>query len=461
LVCLRKAGDKGMGLRNLFEIKSNRNSTDGGMYPQIVALHGKTSPQYTSSKYIEIARSGYSENWIIFRCLQEIIKAAIQLDWKVMQYDKSGVPKEVKNHPAQVLLNNPNKVYGKGEFIKRMIAFYYIAGDVPLVKGIAGGQVKEIFAYRPDKISITLTGDQDQPYDNIRYEGQLAQDIDPTNFTLWKCFDPLDEYDGLGRGMSPLKPVLRNGDLLNAMIDWNVSLLQNGGSLSGIISTDAQLSDAVYKRSKAELKNNHQGRLKVGKYLFLEGGAKFFPTTNSPKDMDWAKGKEAVMKDICIGIGVDPIVIGFNDQSTYNNKNEAMKALYTNVAIPLMQECGDCLGNFLGLEDNQFLEPDYSKIPVLQDDIKLLNDKLNNNEMTINEKREARGLEKVKGGDIVAPQGSYAIVDGEVYLPMNLVSINDNGPQDNQQDTTQVDDSHSQASQEDGSKSDTKSNLIY
>jgi hypothetical protein len=138
-----------------------------------------------------------------------------------------------------------------------------------------------------------------------------------------------------------------------------------------------------------------------------------------------------------------------------------MKALYTNVAIPLMQECGDCLGNFLGLEDNQFLEPDYSKIPVLQDDIKLLNDKLNNNEMTINEKREARGLEKVKGGDIVAPQGSYAIVDGEVYLPMNLVSINDNGPQDNQQDTTQVDDSHSQASQEDGSKSDTKSNLIY
>jgi hypothetical protein len=136
-----------------------------------------------------------------------------------------------------------------------------------------------------------------------------------------------------------------------------------------------------------------------------------------------------------------------------------MKALYTNVAIPLMQECGDCLGNFLGLEDNQFLEPDYSKIPVLQDDIKLLNDKLNNNEMTINEKREVRGLESVKGGDIVAPQGSYAIVDGEVYLPMNLVSINDDGPQDNQQDTIQID--NSKTSQDDDSKSNTKSNLMY
>lgn len=419
-------------------MKTSNNT--GGIYPQVVQLNGKNAPQYSDIKYQTIAKEGYSRNWIIYRCIQEIIRAAIQLDWKVYHYNKDGKPEVIENHPIQQLIEHPNPTYGEAELIKRAIAFYYIAGDSPFVKMMAGGTAKELYAYRPDRISFNVTGDVNEPYSDIKYEGQ-STNIDPTNFLLWKNFNPLDRYDGLGRGMSMLEPILKNGDLLNSMIDWNVSLLQNGGNTSGVVAVDGTLPDKEYDRAKAQLKNEHSGKDNVGKYMLLEGGAKFYQTSNSPKDMDWAKGKEAVMKDICIGIGVDPLIIGFNESATYDNKNEAEKGMYTKLVIPLMRELADQLGPFLGIGEGEYLDVDYAKIPVLQEDIEKINKRLDNNEMTVNEKRIARGLEKLPGGDIVAPQGSYAIINGKVYLPMNLISIDEEDQHDSGSGSEKVNDS--------------------
>lgn len=417
-----------MKLSNVFELKATDNKQN--IYTTIAQMKA-TAPRYTDVKYKTIATEGYKRNWIISRCILEIIRAAIQLDWVVKKYNAKGEAEEIKNHPVQQLIEKPNPLYGEAEFIKRAIAFYYIGGEAPLVKISAGNEVKELYTYRPDKISFKSTGDVENPYQEIKYNASQMKSIEPENFMLWKNFDPVDEWDGLGHGMSATEPVLKNGDLLNEMINWNVSLLQNGGNLSGVFSTEANvnLSDKQYDRAKAELKNNHQGTKNVGKFLLLEGGAKFQPTSNSPKDMDWSNGKEGTMKDICIGLGVDPIIIGFNESASYNNKNEAEKGLYTKVVIPLMRELADQLGPFLGLQNGEYLDVDFSKVPVLQENVKELNDRINSaKDLTINEKRKARGLKDVDGGDIIAPEGSFAIINGKIYLPMNLIPIDEEPP---------------------------------
>jgi len=413
---------------NIFERKQTQRDTSGGLYPHIVNLHGKNTPQYSDAKYRIIAKEGYAENWIIFRCLQEITQAAIQLKWTVCKKDKDGKKVPIPNHPVQMLLNKPNPLYSRAEFIRRAIVFYYLGGDAPIVRmAVRGGKlVKELYTYRPDKMSIGLTGKVDMPYTDIRYEGQNPKDFNPEDFTLWKCFNPLDEFDGLGRGMSPLKPILKNGDLLSAMLDWNVSLMQNGGQVSGVISVEEFPTTGARERATADLNAKYAGTRNVGKWMIVEGGkATVSQTGTNPKDMDWIKGKESTMRDICIGMGIDPIIIGFNEQSSYNNKSEAEKGLYTKSVIPLMQGLAGQLTPFLGLEDGEFIDTDYSEIPVLQEDIGKVNEKLNNNYMEINEKRKARGLEDVEGGDIVAPEGSFAIIKGKVYLPANLIPVDD------------------------------------
>ena len=417
-----------MKIPNIFERKQTSRDTSGGLYPHIVQIHGKNTPQYSDAKYRIIAKEGYSENWIIFRCLTEIVQAAIQLNWNVCKKDKDGKKVPVLNHPAQAILDKPNPLYSRTEFIRRAITFYYLGGDAPLVRiAVRNGKlVKELYAYRPDKMSIGLTGKVDMPYTDVRYEGQNPQNFRPEDFTLWKHFNPLDEYDGLGRGMSPLKPILKNADLLNAMLDWNVSLMQNGGQVSGVISVGEFPNNGARERAQADLNSKYSGTPNVGKWMLVEGDrTSVLQTGTNPKDMDWIKGKESTMRDICIGMGIDPIIIGFNEQSSYNNKSEAEKGLYTKSVIPLMQGLAGQLTPFLGLEDGEFIDIDYSEIPVLQEDIGKINEKLNNNYMEINEKRKARGLENVEGGDIVAPEGSFAIIKGKVYLPANLIPVDD------------------------------------
>ena len=430
-----KAGEN-MKLKNIFELKQS----NGGIYPRIVQLHGGNSPQYSDHKYRIIAKEGYSENWIMFRCIQEIIKAAVQLEWDVCSLNKDGEKVSIPNHPVKKILDKPNAAYGRSEFIKRAIAFYYLGGDAPIVRIQVGNETKELYTHRPDRVSVELTGKVDQPYANIQYEGFTIQDIKPGNFTLWKNFNPLDNFDGLGRGMPVTKPILKNADLLNAIMDWNVSLMQNGGQVSGVVSLppDSDITGDQFNRNKAELKNQYSGTQNVGKWMLLYGGATASQMGTNPKDMDWVNGKESVMKDICMGLNVDPLLIGFAQSATYNNKNEAEKGLYLKTAIPLMKELADLLGPFIGVGENEFLDVDYSKIPVLQENIKDLNERLNNSEMSINEKRVARGLEKVKGGDVIAPSGSYAIIDGTVYLPANLIPA-DSNTSDNPSNSNNID----------------------
>lgn len=416
-----------MKLSNVFELKAR--SQEQSVYTQMMELRGH-SPRYSDVNYRTIAKEGYMRNWIMFRCLQEIMRAAVQLNWKVMKYNNNGEVEEVKNHPIVQILEKPNPIYGQAELIKRLIAFYYIGGEAPIHKiTTSTGEAKELYTYRPDRVSFTSTGRPEDPYSEIKYNGGTPIDILSSNFLLWKNFNPLDEFDGLGHGMSMLEPILKNGDLLNEMTNWNVSLMQNGGNLSGVIAVEETLGDNEYERATEQLKNKHQGSANVGKYLLLEGGAKYYSTGVNPKDMDWTNGKNSVMMDICIGMGVDPILIGFNENSSYNNKNEAEKGLYTKVAIPLMRELADQLNEFLKVGENEYIDIDYSHIPVLQKDMKEMAEILAKaKDMTINEKRSKRGLEPIEGGDIIAPEGSFAIVDGRIYLPMNLVDINETQP---------------------------------
>lgn len=397
---------------NLFNVKAKNTNA---VYNKIISLYGNV-PQYTKTNYYSVAKEGYSENHVMFRCIREIINAATQVEWIVYNKQKNGKVKDVPGHPAISTLNKPNPINSKESFIERIIAYYYIAGDVPIHK-IQTIKSTSLFAYRPDKVSFHLTGDMDMPYKDIKYNTTL--DIEPENFNLFKSFDPLDEYDGLGRGMSQCAPAFKSGDLLNAFLDWNVSLLQNGGRPSGAFVTESALDEDSYERAKAQLKNEHAGSQKVGKLLLLEGGLKYQQIGENPKDMDWKEGKESSIIDICAAFGVDPILVGYNKYSTYNNKKEAKKGLYTSVVMPLMSKLAGFLTEFLKLDDGYYISADFSHVPVMQEDEAEKTKRINESKfMTINEKRQALGYDSIEGCDII---GDVIVIEGIPYIAMNLV----------------------------------------
>lgn len=343
------------------ETKAKSKNT---VYPRIVESYGK-HPRYSSVNYRTIAKEGYSENHVFFRCLTEIIKGCQQVEWKAIKTNKDGTTEEIYI-PVLDILNKPSKQFSKQEFIKRVVAFYYIGGEAPLQKIITTSSgIKELYAYRPDKMEIEFTGDMDKPYSKITYMAGNQIPIDPKNFCLFKNFNPLDELDGLGHGMSMLSPSLKNGDLLNAFIDWNVSLLQNGAAPSGAWVIDDMLDKDEYELANTKMSNKITGVRNAGKPLFLDGGAKWVQMGQNPKDMDWKDGKESTIIDICVAIGVDPILVGYNKFSSYNNKREAKKDLYTSTVIPFMQEFAGALTSFLLKEEDLKIDVDFSHLPIM------------------------------------------------------------------------------------------------
>lgn len=411
-----------MKLRNIFEIKAQSNNKN--IYTQMVQTRGRT-PQYTDVNYECISKEGYMENFVFFRCIQEIVKAAIQGEWKVMRYKTNGEAEEVKNHPAKVVLEKPNPIYTQSELIKRAISFYFIGGEAPFHKITVGNRVKEIYAYRPDRVIFTPTGQVDAPYEDIKYNSGTLIPIEPDKFCLWKNFNPVDQYDGLGHGMSVLQPVLKSGDLLNAFIDWNVSLLQNGASPSGAYVTSQSLGDIEFERAKEQIRQEHQGTINAGNVLLLEGGGNWIKMGENPKDMDWTEGKNSTIIDICCGIGVDPILVGYNKFSSYNNKKEARKELYSSTVKPIMRDLADVLSPFLMLAENEYLEMDFSHTDAMQEDEKDKIEKLSKATfMSENEKRQHMNLETVDGGDVIIGS-NYIIKDGKFYAPMSLHDIDE------------------------------------
>lgn len=74
---------------------------------------------------------------------------------------------------------------------------------------------------------------------------------------------------------------------------------------------------------------------------------------------------------ICNGTNFPPFMLGFAD-TTYNNMNEAAKGLYQNSIIPDAESWAEQMtAHFLGGK-NLWLNKDFSKIPVLQQDNKTL-----------------------------------------------------------------------------------------
>ena len=80
-------------------------------------------------------------------------------------------------------------------------------------------------------------------------------------------------------------------------------------------------------------------------------------------------------------------------QAKYENAKEAKKSLYETNAIPLANEFGADLLNFLGVADQYTLRVNTDRIDVLKDDPADVLDNLAKMHATLNEMREAYGYE--------------------------------------------------------------------
>lgn len=397
----------------------------------------------TPINFENLSKHGYSKNVVVYTAISKITSSSKGVGW-VLYARKGNKLNEIEQHPFLDLWNNPNPLQDLSSFIESLIGFYMITGNsyLELIKplGVSKG---ELWPVRPDHVRI-VAGSKGYPSKYVIKAGgkEYYYDVDPVNFKCsikhLKMFNPVD----LWYGLSPLSSAMLAIDQNNSGNKWNLSLLQNSATPSGVLTvetTDAnprgELSDKKYDQLQKDIDDRFTGQRNAGRPMLLEGGLKWTSIALSPKDMDFVNNKSTTATDICLALGVPPELMGYGAK-TFANYKEARLAFTEETILPVLSAVRDFI--------NKYILPDYGENLYLdfdKDTIEALVEKrearyttlANANFLKINEKREAAGYDKEDGLDVF-------LIANEILTTEDIATYNtpeETGSDDETDNTTQ------------------------
>ena len=375
--------------------------------------------------YEDLATDGYSENAIVYRCINEIANNASRVKINLFRGDQ-----EVDNHPLLDLLYKPSPTMSQVEYFQSVYSYLLISGNNYMLS-VGGDNTPptELYNLRPDRIKIR-TGTRAMPvaYDYM-LKGQVVESYDVDQATgsskvkHIKLFNPLDDY----YGMSPIQASSVDIDQHNLANKHNVNLLQNGARPSGAVIFNpkdetgghVQLTDVQRNQLMNDVNQRFSGTGNAGKPMLLEGDFDWKEMGLSPKDMDFIQLKNMSAKDIALVYGVPSQLIGIPDSQTYSNFAEAKLALYNETIIPLLDRIqGDMNEWLVPMFNEQGLELRYDidSIPAMAEQRKRVFESVTagvrDGILTRNEAREQLGYEPIEGADSLLVQANL--------MPLNL-----------------------------------------
>tara|TARA_R110002073_G_scaffold7307_2_gene41680 strand:+ start:1266 stop:3293 length:2028 start_codon:yes stop_codon:yes gene_type:complete len=374
--------------------------------------------------YNDLAKEGYSENAIVYRCINEIANNASRVKINLFRGDA-----EVDNHPLLDLLYNPSPTQSQVEWFQGLYSYLLISGNNYMLS-VGGDNTPptELYNLRPDRIKIQ-TGQRAMPtaYDYIisgqtveRYE--VDQATGDSKIKHIKMFNPLDDY----YGMSPIQASSVDIDQHNLANKHNVNLLQNGARPSGAVifnpkdetGGNVQLSENQRSQLQSDINSRFSGTNNAGRPMLLEGDFDWKEMGLSPKDMDFIQLKNMSAKDIALVYGVPSQLIGIPDSQTYSNFAEAKLALYNETIIPLLDKIQGDLNEWLVPQFNDEaleLRYDIDSIPAMAEQRRRVFESVTagvkDGILTRNEAREQLGYEPIDGAD-------------SLMVPANLMPLN-------------------------------------
>jgi phage portal protein BeeE len=116
----------------------------------LVYLQSMGQPVWTPRNYEALAREGYVQNVIAYRCIRMIAEAAASIPLLVYKDDAP-----VDKHPFYDLWAYPNPFEGQGDVLDAMYSFLLIAGNSYL-EFVTSGKIQELYVLRPDRMKVML-----------------------------------------------------------------------------------------------------------------------------------------------------------------------------------------------------------------------------------------------------------------------------------------------------------------
>jgi HK97 family phage portal protein len=363
-------------------------------------------------------RDGYRKNPNVYAIIELIARSAAKAQFKLYDMTDAAHKTEVKEHPLLALLHRPNPYQGRAEFLENVFGYKLLTGEcfIPKIRtqmGINKGKVIQLITVPPQFVSISLDSSTGLP-DSFNYvNGRYQEQINPGDIIFTKYWNP----DGTVRGVSPLAAARKVITQSNDAYEANMRMLKNLGPM-GIISInedpvhyDQAQIDALTKKYEEKF----TGPSNWGKPIINPGKLSWIQTGVKPEDLGIYEGQRMSMRDLCNVYGISSQLLNDPENKSYNNMQEARKALITQCVLPELHLFTGCLNRDLVPEFEKrdgkkyLLEIDKQHFEEIRED-ELQKAQILDTAwwMTVNEKRKAQGLSELageEGNKIYPPSG--------------------------------------------------------
>ncbi len=333
----------------------------------LFVLNSMADATWSANGFASLATEGYARNPVVYRCVRMIAEAATRVPLGLREHGQM-----LNEHPVLSLLASPNPRQSGAEIFEALYTYLYTAGNAYLDAAIVEGELKGLFALRPDRMRV-VAGKDGWPvaYDYTAggHTHRLSQQGQPVPRVLHlRLFHPLDDHYGL----APLEAARFSLDTHNSAAKWNKSLLDNAARPSGALIYSAaggNLSKDQFERLKQELEIGFQGAGNAGRPMVLEGGLDWKSMALTPRDMDFIEAKNAAAREIALAFGVPPMLLGIPGDNTYANYAEANRVFWRQSVVPLVNRVADMLTRWLA----PAFDAEFKLVPKL-DDIEALSE---------------------------------------------------------------------------------------
>jgi HK97 family phage portal protein len=312
----------------------------------LIAFESLRQPVWTPRDYHALAREGFAQNAIVYRCVRMIAEAAASVPLLLYEGDE-----EIDDHPLAHLIARPNPAQCGPDLLEAWYGFLLVSGNAYLEAVAIGGAVRELHVLRPDRVRIVPGSDGwPEAWDytvagrTVRLGADPIPGIRPV--LHMKLFHPANDH----YGMSPLEAAATSIDIHNSAARWNKALLDNSARPSGALvyaSREGNLTSEQYERLKHELERGFQGAANAGRPLLLEGGLDWKSMSLSPKDLDFIEAKNSAAREIALALGVPPMLLGIPGDNTYSNMQEATRMFWRQTVLPLVARTAKALSGWL------------------------------------------------------------------------------------------------------------------
>ena len=247
----------------------------------------------------------------VFNAVRLLSESISQIPLQVCEKESDGDIQILNDHPlSRILTQNPNSQQTKVSFFSKIIVDLCLDGNsYVFIERNGAGVPVDLYCMNPDHIEMSMN-ENDFFYKNT-HDGKVYSSNEVLHFKTLSTNGYL--------GVSPIQECKNAIGWGLAVETYGNTFFRNGAKLSGVLSTDRQMSELSIERLKTSFQEQYANLNDANKTLILEEGLKFQQVSISNEQAQFLASRDMAIQEIARVYNIPPHMLKDLSKSSFNN----------------------------------------------------------------------------------------------------------------------------------------------